>query len=449
MRLVAVNHWPVAIETHQLNHPDARHYCVNLDAARPEELVPEGYLDLLMASPECTHHSRARGGKPIHDQSRMSAWHIVRWATTLRVKRILIENVVEFREWAPLGANGRPLKSKRGDVYRAFIDALRTIGYEVEARVLCAADYGDATTRERLFVLARRDRKRIVWPVPSHSRTGGVDLFGNVLQPWRAAREIIDWTIEGRSIFDRKKPLAPKTIARIAAGIKRYGGVWAEPFLVILRNNCTARSVDAPLPTITAGGGHIGLIEMDLKPFVLGQQSKASARSVENPVPTVSTAGAISLIEPTVEPFLVPPAHGERLRETPRTRDVRRPLPTVTSHGAGAIVEPFVTPYYGSTKVGKTVNEPLDTVTTKSRFGLVEPVVDSEGGRLVEVNGQLYRLDIRFRMLKNHELARAMGFSDDETEYEFVGTGEQVTRQIGNAVPVNTAVALVDALINT
>lgn len=414
----------------------------------------------------------------------MSAWHIVRWATTLRVKRILIENVVEFREWAPLGANGRPLKSKRGDVYRAFIDALRTIGYEVEARVLCAADYGDATTRERLFVLARRDRKRIVWPVPSHSRTGGVDLFGNVLQPWRAAREIIDWTIEGRSIFDRKKPLAPKTIARIAAGIKRYGGVWAEPFLVILRNNCTARSVDAPLPTITAGGGHIGLIEMDLKPFVLGQQSKASARSVENPVPTVSTAGAISLIEPTVEPFLVPPAHGERLRETPRTRDVRRPLPTVTSHrtwgvvqpfitpqfgerdgqeprthdvdkplptvtshGAGAIVEPFVTPYYGSTKVGKTVNEPLDTVTTKSRFGLVEPVVGSDGGRLVEVNGQLYRLDIRFRMLKNHELARAMGFSDDETEYEFVGTGEQVTRQIGNAVPVNTAVALVDALM--
>ena len=102
MTLACVNHWPVAIETHQKNHPEARHYCMDLEAAKPEDIVSEGKLDLLMASPACTFHSRARGGKPTSDQQRMDPWHMVRWCTTLRVKRLLVENVPEFVDWGPV-----------------------------------------------------------------------------------------------------------------------------------------------------------------------------------------------------------------------------------------------------------------------------------------------------------------------------------------------------------
>lgn len=419
-------------------------------------------------------------------------------------------------------ANHRPLGSRKGDVYRSFIAALEMIGYKVEDRIINAADFGDATTRERLFIMARRDRKKIIWPVPSHGRIGSDDLFGNYRQPWRAAREIIDWTIPGKSIFDRKKPLADNTIKRIAAGLKKFGGPAAEPFLVMLNGGGRlgaggVQSLDRPLPVITAGGNHFGVAQMEIEPFicanrtnnvprstdeplptivtsgniwlaeaaiepfVIGQQSGAVPRSVDEPLPTIATGGAISLVEPVLvnmkgrsdassidqpaptitaharhlavaESFIVPVTHqgGED-----RCRAIELPLPTITGARRGelAVVEPFMTPYYseGSGKTGKSIDEPLDTVTTKARHALVEPVIElappETSGRIIEIDGQHYLLDIRFRMLRNHELARAMGFNDEETTYEFVGTGEQVTKQIGNAVPVNTAAALVAALM--
>ena len=131
LNLIAVNHWDVAISTHSQNHPDADHYCFNLDSVDPRKLVPSGKLDLLVASPECTHHSIARGGKPINDQSRASAWRIVEWASQIRIEHILIENVKEFRTWGPLGTNGRPLKKRKGETYFAFLNALRALGYTV------------------------------------------------------------------------------------------------------------------------------------------------------------------------------------------------------------------------------------------------------------------------------------------------------------------------------
>lgn len=489
MELVAVNHWPIAIETHQKNHPDARHYCVDLDAARPVDLVPEGQLDLLMASPECTHHSRARGGKPIHDQSRMSAWHVLRWATDLYIRRILIENVPEFREWAPLGANGRPLKSRRGQVYQDFLAALRGLGYVVEDRIVNAADYGDATTRSRLFIMARRDRKRLIWPVPTHSREAQVDMFGNATERWRSAREIIDWSIHGTSIFDRKRPLAPNTIRRIAAGLRKFGGPMAEPFLVVLRNNMDAQSVDGPLPAITASGTHMALAQMELEPFVLGQQSGSVARHTGDPLPTVSTDGAIGLVESELTPYERPfiteyyGNGGAQSAEDPlptvTTRDrfalvepymvqidqsgggsgarsIERPIGTLVTKQNVALVQPYLVPQFGEREGQEprthAITGPLPAITSHGAGALVQPVVERvgdliTGGRLIKINGVLYRLDIRFRMLRNLELARAMGFSDDETTYEFVGTGEQVTKQIGNAVPVNTASALVGALM--
>jgi len=222
------------------------------------------------------------------DQSRATAWAILRWAEALYIDNIIIENVREFKTWGPLGADGRPLKSKRGHTYNAFLDALRALGYTVEDRILNAANYGDPTTRERLFIMARRGGRKIVWPVQTH----GSDPLFKKLKPWNAARGIIDWSIPGASIFSRKRPLAPATLARIEAGLKKFGGKNAEPFLVILRNHCSSRSLNEPLPTLAARGQHFALCE----PFVLGQQSGATARSVENPLPTIATRQGLSAV---------------------------------------------------------------------------------------------------------------------------------------------------------
>ena len=453
LELLAINHWNVAISTHKANHPHAAHRCEEMDNVDPRKAVPGGRLNLLVASPECTHHSNARGGKPMSDQRRSSAWHILRWAEALYIDSIIIENVREFKTWGPIGENGRPLKSKRGQTYHAFLEALRSLGYTVEDRILNAANYGDPTTRERLFIMARRGGRKIVWPEQTH---GSDPLFGR-LKPWRSAREIIDWNIPGESIFSRKRPLAPATLARIEAGLRKFGGRGAEPFLVILRNHADARSLDNPVPTVTAGGQHLGLCE----PFVLGQQSGASPRSVDAPLPTIAADGAISLVEPFLIPFF-----GEREGQTPRTHSVGDPLPTVTSHGAGALVEPFIMPVnhgakdhrsyslenpmptvttvdawgfvepflvkYNGTAKARPISELLDTVTTKDRFGLIE----TENGPM--------RLDIRFRMLRPHELAQAMSFGG---QYKFSGNREEQVKQIGNAVPVRLAQALCHAVL--
>lgn len=288
VELTAINHWPVAIETHAANHPWARHLCESLDAVDPRKVIT-GPLDMLWASPECTHHSRARGGKPISDQSRATAWCVVRWADALRPKWIGVENVQEFAEWAPLGAHGKPLASKRGAVFAAWVGALQALGYRVEWRTLCAADYGAATTRTRLYVLARHDGGRprgpIAWPAETHApATAAPSLFGP-RQPWRAAREIIDWSLTGRSIFNRPKPLAENTLRRIAEGARRFWGVDLQPFLVAMEHGGRVVGVDKPLPTITcAKGGAFAVIQ----PFVLGQHSGSVARAVSDPIPTLA-----------------------------------------------------------------------------------------------------------------------------------------------------------------
>jgi DNA (cytosine-5)-methyltransferase 1 len=232
--LLAINHWDVAIATHSANHPCARHLCERLDNVDPRKTVPGGRLHLLAASPECTHHSNARGGKPMSDQSRASAWHILwhilRWAEALYIDDILVENVREFESWGPLGVNGRPLERRRGETFLAFLNALESLGYKVEWRLLNAADYGDATTRERLFIQARRGNRRPTWPEGTHSRDGEITPFGEK-QKWRAAREIIDWSIPSESIFHRRKPLAESTLRRIEAGLRKFGGRAAEPFI--------------------------------------------------------------------------------------------------------------------------------------------------------------------------------------------------------------------------
>jgi DNA (cytosine-5)-methyltransferase 1 len=410
MELVCVNHWGVALETHRRNHPEARTYCEDIAAVRPHMVVPEGYLDLLMASPTCTHHSVARGGKPTSDQQRSDPWHIITWLTELRVKRLIIENVWEFAGWGPVDARtGKPVKSRKGEYFRAWIDTIRRLGFEPEWRKLNAADYGDATTRQRFILMARSDGRSVSWPVPTHAKkSDGLLLLTQ--KPWRPAREIIDWSIKGRSIFGRKKPLAPKTLARIYAGAEKFG--WPEPFLVVLRNHMAGQSLDLPLPTVAANGTHIALAEPILLPTGQG-----AARDAGAPLPTITTGGAGFADRPgcarpmLVEPFILN-RHGEGYAAS-RAHSLDEPAPTANCDGGGYIVAPFVlsqasggaprstdepiptmttggyivahaliSPYYGSGS-GETCNtaeEPLPTVTSKARFAMVVPVTHSQGG---------------------------------------------------------------------
>ena len=434
MELVCVNHWGVAIATHRLNHPEARHYVQDIATVRPAEIVPEGYLDLLMASPTCTHHSVARGGKPTSDQQRSDPWHIITWLTELRVKRIIIENVWEFTSWGPVDPRtGKPIHARKGEYFRAWIAALRALGFEVEWRKLNAADFGDATTRQRFILMGRSDGKPIVWPVPTHRKRedGRLELFPG-MKPWRPAREIIDWEIKGRSIFGRKKPLAPKTLARIYAGAVKFN--WPEPFLVILRNHMAGQSIDGPLPAIAAEGNHIGLAE----PIVLANRTNNAARSPDDPAPVFTTAhgGGVAIAEPFIvkqgfrrdvqsidEPAptattvarigvaqpIILNRHGDN--GSVRARSVDEPVPTAVDRGAGYLIEPFVlsrqgegaarsvaeptptqtakhshvlvAPYYGSGsgETCKSAEDPLDTVTAKARFGMVVPITHADGSQ--------------------------------------------------------------------
>lgn len=376
LKLTAVNHWDIAIQTHSAMHPEAKHLCADLEHVRPREAVPEGVLDLLMASPTCTYYSRARGGRPVHDQQRMDPWHVVRWCTELRVHRLLVENVPEMVEWGPCSiVTGRPIPSRKGEYFRAWLEALKAIGFRIDWKVLCCADYGDPTTRERFFLIGRSDRKSLSWPEPTHVKGGKTDLFGT-RKPWRAASEIIDWSREGKSIFRRAKPLKPNTLRRIYAGAVRnrwpqpyidalqalidgrepvldfelVNGVWHAPAAMVMAPGSTgaARDVGQPTPTVVGSVSH-HLIE----PLLMGVSSNAAAHPVSDPAPTITTGGGSS----------------------PKRSGNARPQ----------LIEPLLSPYYGSTAFAQPVTDPVPAVTTKARFGLAEPVLmrashgDSDG----------------------------------------------------------------------
>jgi DNA (cytosine-5)-methyltransferase 1 len=452
IRLSAVNHWDLAIQTHRANHPKAFHYCTGIDAIDPSTVVSSTNrrkrVALLWASPECTHHSNAAGGIPFSDQSRASAWLILKWLQELYVERVIIENIPEFVQWGPLGANGRPLKSKRGQTFRGFLTALQSLGYRTDYRVLNTADYGPATTRRRLFIQAARGRRRIVWPTPTRSRPHD-DLFAThpdlALKPWTTANEIIDWTIPSPSIFNRKRPLAPKTLKRIETGIQRYWGEYAEPFLVILRGRSTTRKLSEPVPTISCGS-HFGLVE----PFIDINRGTGRPRSTHQPIPALTAGGNhLSLCTP----FITQSEHNNRVhspwRPMPtitassrgfglcspfilnqsrpsRARPVSEPVPTITTTGAHSLV----LPYYGNA-TPSPITDPLPTITTRDRFALLQ--------------GIPCQLDILYRMFQPHELAAATSFPPD---YHFAGSKKQITRQIGNAVPPQLAEALTHAALS-
>ena len=318
MDLVAINHWPTAIATHSANHPTARHLVEDVSMVDPEAVVEEGRLDLLMASPECKFYSRARGGKPVHDQGRMNPWAIHNWLTKLDVKCVFIENVPEFVEWGPLNPDGRPDKAHKGEHFQAWFLTFHALGYQAEWRMPNAADYGDATTRIRFFLMARKDGLPVVWPEPSHAK-GDTGMFPG-RRPWRGAKEIIDWSNPGRSLLDDpkylKKPLREKTRRRIARGLERFGGPLAPLYI---------RLLDLPPDHPTSPSGASGGTG---EPFILnrnGENGSARVHSVEAPMPTATGRGAGYLVEPEASPFY----GSDRQHTAPWSVD--QPIHTVTT----------------------------------------------------------------------------------------------------------------------
>jgi DNA (cytosine-5)-methyltransferase 1 len=469
----AVNHWDVAVQTHSANFPDAQHVNSRLDEVKPGE-CPK--IDLLFASPECIHHSRARGGKPTSDQQRSGAWQIMPWIEHHRPSFVIVENVTEFEQWGPVGENGKPLQRFKGRFFTAWVNAIESAGYRVEWGKFNAADFGAATSRERLFVIARKGGRAVHFPDPTHARHPGRALPGMQLAPWRAAAEIIDWSLPCPSIFSRTRPLADKTLARIEAGLRRF----VEPFVVRLRNHGDAASLSSPLGTVTAGGMHHG-VAVPFQYQLIGLGAGRS-RSVDDPVPTMVASRENHGV---AVPYITRVAHGESrwghgthgLHETLGTQSTSKDfalavpfmanvnhgdarfgetsdtLGTITGKNGRAIVFPFLSSYYGNGDA-VSVHSPCPTIVTKDRHSLLLAHIDpaclswpaphSDAMRsLQSTMRELGVADIGFRMLQNHELSDAQGFP---STYIFRGNKSQVTRQIGNSVSPPVARALTEAV---
>ena len=392
INLTAINHNRKALETHKANFPWAKHILTELQYIDPAEVIPEGRLDGMVASPECTYFSRARGGKPIRPQDRASPWYLGRWIHRLDIPWILIENVPEIVRWGPLDPSGRPVAERSGTYFRLWVQMFEKAGYSFEYRILNAADYGDATSRRRFFAIARKDGRPITWPPPTHSKKPC-----GKMRKWRPAREIIDFSMHGESIFTRKRPLSINTMKRIIAGLRKFSSPELKPFIVLLEHSLLSpenriRDTDLPPPTISGvHGGAFAIAE----PYLVENKGKSTSVNLEMPLPAITT---------------------------------------VSYH---YLAEPYLIEYYGNGNA-RTINEPLPTIPTHDRFALIQP------GFIID--GKEYRLDILYRMLKPRELAAAMGFPP---EYQFIGNQQDQVKQIGNAVAVNMASSLISSLIKS
>lgn len=415
--MIAINHWKLAIDTHKLNLPEARHIPKSVQDIQPLNVVKRGRVKMLWASPECIFHSNARGGRPMYDQSRSSSWLVLKWLEDLYVENGILENVPEFRLWGPLDTKGYPIKSGKGKTFEAFLNAIRSMGYHVDWRILNCADYGVPQTRRRIFIqFKKKHLGPIQWPEPTHAKGGVSDLISE-LPAWIPAHNIIDWNDLGPSIRGRKKPLCENTLRRIETGIRKYWGEFAEPFIVILRGNSNVNAITDPLSTITASGGHHALVTP--VPLIDKRYGTGVVNSVEDSMSTVTSSGNHHAL---ITPLLLHQMSGGG------ARPVSNPVPTVLGTGSHSIITPLIVKYYGKGLGIDSVNDPLATVTTGDRFGLITPK----------------NIDIRYRMFKVDELARAQSFPED---YEFLGGKTAQKKQIGNAVPPKMARVLAEAAL--
>lgn len=439
---IAINHDSEAIKMHKANHPGTKHYCEDVWQVNPIEVCAGHPVGLAWFSPDCKHFSKAKGGKPKDKFIRGLAWVACRWAGLVRPRVIMLENVEEFKTWGPLNRGHRPIKSKQGKTFRRFVEQLTGLGYEVQFRELVAADYGAPTMRKRFFMVARCDGKPIVWPEPTHAPIDSEQVKAGLLKPYVGAYTQLDFSLPCPSIFDTSeeikekygiravRPLAPKTMDRIARGLKKFVLDNPEPFIIQCNHGGERKPNDIrePMPTITGKHGY-GIISPTLIQYHSETaQGEVRGQQIDEPIMTVDSSNRYGLVTSFLSKFY----------KTGIGQDEREPLHTITtSAGHFGEVRAFLIKYYGQ-GTGQGIEEPLDTVTSRDRFGLVT------------VNGVDYQIvDIGLRMLEPKELYGCQGFPPDYIiDHDYTGKtyprSEQVKR-CGNAVCPPLPAALVKA----
>jgi DNA (cytosine-5)-methyltransferase 1 len=482
---IAINHNGEALAMHAANHPGTAHYVEDVFAVHPGFVTGQRPIGLAWFSPDCKHHSKAKGGKPREKKIRGLAWVTLKWATFQMPRCIALENVEEFQDWGPLDDAGKPVVAEKGRTFRAFVDALSTglqvghpdtteifealgadfpmarlhagLGYKVEFKILRACDYGTPTIRKRLFVFARRDDRPIVWPAPTHANPKLKGFKKTGLLPWATAAECIDWSIPCPSIFERSKPLADKTLARIAKGVMKYIVNSDDPFIVKFSENSVGQAISEPLHTVMAGAARFGIVQPILTPFITEHANGSTQRNfgadealrtqcaevkgghfalvsamlakhyggvtgtaVTVPFGTVTTSDHHSVVTSTLI----------KLRNNQFGQDVNEPMPTLTAGGTHVgEVRAFLIKYYSEGGQDQSATDPMHTIPTKDRIGLVT------------IRGQDYRIvDIGMRMLTPRELARAQGFPDSyilDPFFTYVTKrGKTISRRLSKAAQV-------------
>lgn len=380
---IAINHNDVALAVHEANHPRTKHFVSDIWEVEPRLATHGQPVAVLWASPSCVHYSRARSGVPKSTQERSHADVVLKWVEQTRPEVVFLENVQEFLTWGPLCVEGKPVPERKGELFLRWKAQLEAHGYSVDWRVLDSSDYGAPTKRRRLFLVARRDGQPISWPSPTHGRG---------LLPYRTAAECIDWSLPIPSIFGRKKPLAEKTLARIAEGIRRYVLESPSPFLV---------------QSVVAGGAKHGLVAAYLAKHYGG----VFGQPVDVPASTITSQDHHALTAVALAKFRGTGAN------QPMSCDVRAPLPTISAGGIHVAA------------VGAML----------SRFG-VSP-------KPILIDGEEYGIaDIGMRMLEPHELLRAQfGRFAEGYDLSAAKTKAGQVKLIGNSVPPEVAEAVVAA----
>ena len=394
---IALNHDREAIALHTANHPKTHHYCQDIEQADPLAVTGGRPVFWLHASPSCTQHSRSRRALPAETQAREHGWKVIDWIAKTRPLVFTCENVPEYRKWGPLDAYGFPDKSRTGETFNQWCDAIRAQGYVLEWQDINAADLGAATARERMILVARRDGFPIEWPELNYGP--------NRAQPWQSVSGHIDWSRPAPSIFERKKTLADATLRRIHKGIMRHIVNNDDPYY-------------APKDAIVLDGlpenGKVAA-------FLAQNHSQLSGRSMHQPLSTICAKAA-----------------GQSL-VTVRLMNAERCSPSLQNRDGPVRVAAFAAGYYsqGGGQLHDLRN-PIGTITTKDRFALVE----------VQKTPSVI-IDIGYRFLTADELWSITGFPSDYKRSVMAGgrpmPATSQKRMIGNAVVPIVAQRIVEA----
>lgn len=385
---IAINHDPDAILMHKTNHPDTLHLTEDIFKVDLKKYVKNNHVALMWASPDCTSHSKAKGGKPREKGLRILPWAVFKHAKEILPDVIIMENVEEIQQWGPLDEQGHPIKEKMGEDYDKFISAMKSLGYMFECKELVAADFGAPTTRKRWYAIFRRDGKSIRWPEPTHNKNGT-----NGLKKWIPIHTVLDFTNLGKSIFGRKKPLAENTMRRIARGMKKFIFECPNPFIIPVTSDGdtvstvpfvdksyggnyigSGSNVGCPLHTITTVD-HNRLVSPVIVPFQQGKSKDPSGgrfrnKTVKYTANKVASEKQDANDNCSISPFLIQ-YHSETRNNEVRGQSVKVPIQTIDTSNRYAEVFAFLTKFYKS-GTGQSMYEPIHTITTSpGHFGQV------------------------------------------------------------------------------